>query len=123
MDSNQAGTGTNQMPWMSASAFLAGVVEGGGSGGRTLDVRQREGGGWDVVLLLDGGYTDRDEAIESMTLHADYLRRAYVAEVGAGRIAPASGTDRRRSGSVSTRPTLRSAEPVEPRPPQTLVRA
>jgi hypothetical protein len=91
-----------KMPWTSAAAFLAEVVDGGGSGGRTLDVREREGGGWDVVLLLDGGYADREEAVGSMQLHADYLRRAYVAEVEAGRIDPASDADLAKIGLQRT---------------------
>lgn len=90
--STPAGTpgGDAKMPWTSAAAFLAEVVNGGGSGGRILDVREREGGGWDVVLLLDGGYSDRDDAVESMKMYTDYLHRSYVAEVQAGRIEPAS---------------------------------
>lgn len=81
------------MPWESASAFLAEVVDGGGSGGRTLDVRQRDDDGWDVVLLLDGGYSSRDDAEASLRMHVDFLRQAYVAEVDAGRIAPADDGD------------------------------
>lgn len=81
------------LPWASAGAFLAEVVNDGGSGGRLLDVREGEGGTWDVVLLLDGGYTSREEAVETMKLYADYVRRAYLAEVDAGHIPPARDAD------------------------------
>jgi len=78
------------MPWTSTTAFLADVVAKGGSAGRTLDVRKRDDGSWDVVLILDGGYGDRADAEGSMRIEIENLARAYLADVQAGRIEPAS---------------------------------
>ena len=66
--------------------------------GRTLDVRQRADGCWDVVLVLDGGYSDRSDAEGSLLVETETLARAYVAEVEAGRIEPAGDVELARIG-------------------------
>ena len=62
----------------------------GGSGGRMFDLRERQDGAWDVVLLLDGGYSSRRDAEASLMVEVDNFRRAYVAEAEAGHLEPAS---------------------------------